>query len=145
MKFTISKDSWHYKAIDDSMITDAYPKKNVCAYVRQVVFVVAATFFVFGIYGFLIQSVLLAPLAYFNLMPQPFVTDSGYLGLTSTVGAIIWIAAGIIAFFCTTSKLIDFYRESQPEEDDETPKQPSVFVQYVKDKHDKICRQIEFN
>ncbi|MFY0658127.1 MAG: hypothetical protein JXR12_15420 [Neptunomonas phycophila] len=143
MKFTISKDSWHYKAIDDSMIIDAYPKNNVCAYVRQVAIAIVATFFVFGVCGFLIQSVLLAPLAYFDLMPQPFVANSGYLGFTSTVGAIIWIIVMVATFLCGTSKIINSFEKSQSEVE-EFPKQPGVFVQYVIDKHNKICRQIEF-
>lgn len=152
----ISKNSWHYKMLNQGafgLFEKRYPSQSLCLYFWQVVYQIGALFLWLPFMGFLFVSVFaVGPLllvatwflagelltshqAVMQILPEmlaPMVA-AGMLGLVLYVFVIV-------AFFCAgLSVLPKKIRTNQA-----VDSKPSLVIEYVKAKKQKICPILEF-
>lgn len=127
----INKKSWHYRYIttlySEYVVNDC---ANLCEYIRK--FISTTIFYVFSI-GFLV-SIGAAILR-------------GGFNLPRSIVAWACLPVGAITFgtICGLIYLICILNEKRVQKKMKNVKvDPSPFVQYIKDKHNKMCSFIEF-
>lgn len=137
----VNTDSWHYKYI--SSVTNVFemlPAKNLCQYIRR--FVGATIFYTLC----LAILELVGMCAYFSLFSSNFMV-AALLGVPFGLGA--FAIAFIIGFggaWLVMDKIPSWIKSARNKNKTKTKEeaQPSPFVQYVKDKHNKMCSTIEY-
>lgn len=138
----ISKDSWHYKLLTkDVLYVEGLNTYNIsdslCGYFWQVVYrAIALTFFL-----------LVLPIAVLNVaVVLPLVQVAGYLatgywdvdgaGAAVLVSELLCVSTGALVWltFWAKDKIGDVKK----------PKPVSIFTEYVKAKHKRVCPMLEF-
>ena len=131
----IKENSWHYWLISN-FGDGAYWRTDLCSYMRG--FLRAVIAFIAVIAG----CSLLAAGVGVALYCFGYMLLTALLGLDSAsvefcVGAVVGILLSGGGLCYVVQKVLD-RRTSKPR------KAPSLFVQYIKDRHNKVCRRIEF-
>lgn len=139
MSIQISKTSWHYRLVS-RMNSDHVPNRGLCAYMRKVftsimwltLFASIITFFV----CFMIGGPVAFWLAYFDV----FEMTKNIKGF-GIISQGIWLVGGAI-FGINTAR--DYLKTRSWKKGPKPTKKPSVFVEYIKAKKQKVCPNIEF-
>ena len=145
MKYQIKSSSLIYRFIEDNLMYDGYAKtESLCTYIRQFALVciwnvIAYAFIVTFIIGMITQ-----PLELFGVltMPDAFEKGEGILGIISSAGAVGWgltFVIGAIIVFASVAEWLYHNRNN----DKFTQFKKAPIVQYIVDKHNKVCRPIE--
>lgn len=143
----INKNSWHFKLVNEFFT----PPTNLCPYVRKVlasmglaVFFCCICVLLFGIVvgvpgiflgslvGYIVTGVIHADIVIFGVLQVIYLVYLHWLGME---------AYGDYRDFWVSLKDKIFSRKP---EKPKVHKEPSIFVEYVKAKHDKICPNLEF-
>ena len=145
----INKESWHYRFIKKMDGEFSIPN-NLCPYVRKVIimgalavlvgsFVIATTVGLLGITGVALGVVAGALATSFSFGAYVFLF---VLCTEIVVGfKILWDLDGKFqAFFVRLGRKL-FPNKSEAMGD---VKEPSIFIEYIKAKHDKICPSLSF-
>jgi hypothetical protein len=129
----ISTNSWHYRFMK-FMGVQPHWRTNLCEYIREFVF----AFLKLGSYT--TTTALMVACATFVLYSMGYVILGGIFGIdVSTVkwaiGVAFWIAVCAVGAGYVVKENLDcrVYKPSGP------------FKQYIMDRHNKVCRMIEFN
>jgi hypothetical protein len=161
----ISTDSWHYKVVARQDWRGRAPG-NLCPYMRRLFWGITksvAKWVGIGLAALVGISVLLAPVAYvIHAFITPFLPEGWLVSndqhialfmLAFIIGNSAYTIAGAsITFFGMKEgferyKNSDFYRKRAALKDNAPPlppKQPSVFVEWLKGIHNKTCSSLEF-
>ena len=130
----ISKKSWHYRYI--SVVTSQRVMDELttlCLYIRQ--FLAVTLFYFLCLFG--ISGLGMIPFAALKVAPTLWMLTAPIVGT-----GIMAILMGIVFLFNIAKEWFNDYRAGKSVANQN--KEPSVFVQYVKDKHSKICSIIKF-
>jgi hypothetical protein len=143
-KMNISKNTWHFGVVaDDFFFMEGwYPSRSLCLYFWQVVM---RLFFGMGL-GLLAASPLATAIV---SLTGTFDTASPLVKLYASFGVIVsifygLILAGFIIYFgvqgikWVKSKIPRKHKEPQE------PKEPSIIIEYIKAKKDKVCPILNF-
>lgn len=137
----INKLSWHYRfnaKIQQDKFTDRIRcgRHTTCSYIRTTIFsALQATWFAFlacvciVVVAFVLGSAIWVPISIFFLNGVP-------AGIAVGAACAVWVAVAIGLGYATYKFLPKFFpRDPQ--------KEPNVFVQAIKDQHNKVCTRIE--
>ena len=146
----ISRDSWHYKFMQ-LLRVDPHSRYTLCDYVRGFMWaIIKAAFFLFmgslvlGGVALILTCMVAAAWSVFQLLPPGWNDEI-------IIGTALWAAVGlcllVIGFAIAKEELPNYLNKKFPRRT--CPRryenrQPSVFVQWIKDRHSKVCRFIEF-
>jgi hypothetical protein len=130
----INQNSWHYKVVSMSRSKREVPD-NLCSYVRSLVFRLIG-----------ISLAVACVLSSFCLLFIPRGVDLTILQTIVVLFGIVGVIfEGIILFLVLIAVSIQtWHKHIQPRIPAKQNKQSGPFVQYIKDKHSKICRSLEF-
>lgn len=139
MTIQISKTSWHYRLVA-RMNSDYVANRGLCAYMRNVMtsmmwltlFASIITFFV----CFMLGGPIAFWLAYFDVIEM----SKNVKGF-GIISQGIWLVCGAI-FSVNAAR--DYLKARSWKKGQNPTKKPSVFIEYIKAKKQKVCPNIEF-
>lgn len=138
----INKTSWHYRfnaKIQQEKFTWRLRegRHTTCSYIRTTIFsALQATWFAFlacvcaAVIGFVLVSAIWVPISIFFLNGVPSELMVG-------VASIMWICVACGLGYATYKLLPAYLPKRDPN------KEPNVFVQAIKDQHNKVCTRVE--
>jgi hypothetical protein len=132
----INQNSWHYKVVK-SFRSDWEIPDNLCSYVRSLFFRLIGIVF--------IAACVVSSVAVWFL-PEVNETSSFLVRIVHVLGSItVTLVVVALAIFSITGIAWLWYEYVRPKFSKYfSNKKPGVFIQYIKDKHGKICRNLEF-
>ena len=129
----ISKSSWHYRFMS-KLGVQPYWRTNLCEYVRGFVIAVVKSFllliaalFALGTAMFIIYCML------YTLLTLLFGLDTSKVEWGVGVGFLLLACAFAVGYVLTEVHRRREYKPAGP------------FKQYIRDRHDKVCRIISFD
>jgi hypothetical protein len=164
----ISKDSWHFRLVAQRSERNYYTGEkmvpsNLCPYMRRLMWAMLVNVskwvgIVLGVT--LAASILAAPILHLvhsfivPFLPAAWLVepkDSTTVFLfMSLLGSVIYALAVLVVMFWAGAETkervenTDWYRERRTAKLALPPKQPSIFVEWYRNWHDKTCSALEF-
>lgn len=130
----ISKKSWHYRYISAGSSQHVMDElTTLCLYIRQ--FLAVTLVYLIGLFG--ISGLGMIPFAALKVAPTLWMLTAPIIGI-----GFMAILMGIVFLFHEAKEWFNDYRTGKSVAN--RNKEPSVFVQYVKDKHSKVCSIVKF-
>lgn len=131
----INKKSWHYRYMN-LVCSDSsfYNVNDLCSYIRRfigITFIYLYALFIASGLGFIVMNVLLHCS---NVVTAWTFLPVGILAIGIISGLVVGIYAG-------WEKYSDYQQDKKFNSDNY---KPNPFIQYVKDKHNKMCSFIEY-
>ncbi|MNE31037.1 hypothetical protein D3C80_1245830 [compost metagenome] len=138
----INSRSWHYRfnaKIQRDKFTDRVRcgRHTTCSYIRTTIYsAMQALWFTFilciivAFVAFFLGSAIWVPIAIFFLNGVPG-------GMSIAAAGIVWVLVAIGLGYLTYKFLPAYLPKRDPN------KEPNVFIQAVKDQHNKVCTRIE--
>lgn len=146
----IDPGSWHYRLLLSWNSYKVYKvPTNLCPYIRQL----AAALFIFSSVGLGVLSLVGSTLAAWTALAMGWdlSEDSPYHAIYmigGSVSAVIAIVLLWAALYWSVQGIKFAYRKARNAVSSDTgpvePSEPSLVVEYLKAKHDKVCPQLTF-
>ena len=164
----ISKDSWHYRLVATRSEINYFNNErmvptNLCPYMRRLMWAMLTTTAKWaGIaLGAILGAIALAApiLQLVHVYITPFLPaewlvapeeSTTFFLFMALIGTVVYIVAGAALLLWTGAETkervenSDWYRKRQNAKYNLPPKQPSIFVEWYRNWHDKTCSSLEF-
>lgn len=146
----INTNSWHYKILSSR---DSYAiPRNLCPYVRKVLLVCLFWAVVVSLGAWFFHLAVITPvyaLVFYTITGMPISLDvetytalGVYVGLLGVVVGLIM--ASFLALVFSASRAYEYLHKHRRPLEAREPKEPNIFIAYIKAAHDKVCPQLEF-
>lgn len=163
---TLSKSSWHYRF---ARFMNDYPVcNNLCPYVRHVIWGMLKFSFLWLLISLQIVGIVMVAASIWTLGVSTFFTSLAtggllppYYVLVMSIGLFAIIFGSIAAITTWQSASADKFRhdfidkhgihawlkyesDKKNKKYNKPPKEPNIFIEWLKAKHNKICPQLTF-
>jgi hypothetical protein len=137
----INKNSWHYKFIKESWVGSEIYKPDpvsLCPYMRRLAYVFLVSVFGYSVLA-LIPFAIIDTIGYGIMgLIYGFFEPTGMFVISLIISVSIFICAAIFVAGFAGAKTIEFVSGKV------TEKQDSIFVEYAKSVHNKVCPNIDY-
>lgn len=134
----LNENTWHYKMV---RTVDGWPRDNLCPYVRQVIGAILLYFLMGALIGFLASVVVGGIFQWVMFFATGFWTPYGVIGVLFIMFNVL--SAIIMVGGC--GKAADRGWEKLKNARGNEIKEPSIFWEWCKAKHRKICPKIAWS
>lgn len=143
----ISRNSWHYRLINQWEGDWYLEDYSLCPYVRKVIFALLGILAGIGVVAFVIFAALTPYMAglFYLISGLPMSIEHWTLGPLTVLSVLCQLAILVgLSFSFAKQKLAEAKVKRKARQRHATPKEPNIFVAYYRALHDKVCPMLEF-